>query len=297
MASTTISPKQVAELRARTGAGMMDCKKALEEANGDMEKAAELLRARGIAKAEKRAGRSAAQGLIAVEARPNGSAVAMVELDCETDFVARTEDFQGLLKGLVAHVAARVPAGVNNQAFEDPQFLEAPYQGQPEKTVAQVVKETSGKTGEAVVMRRYAHFAPANGVVGHYLHHNQQVGVLVELTGATGDAAVALARDIALHVASADPLAVSASDIPADVIERERRIAEEQVAAEGKPENIRAKIVDGKIKKFVAERTLLEQPFVKDDSKSVGQLIKDAAGSVGGTISVARFARFKVGEA
>ncbi|HEU4648352.1 MAG TPA: translation elongation factor Ts [Gemmatimonadales bacterium] len=297
MASTTISPKQVAELRARTGAGMMDCKKALEEANGDMEKAAELLRARGIAKAEKRAGRSAAQGLIAVETRPNGSAAAMVELDCETDFVARTEDFQNLLKGLVAHVAARMPAGINNQAFEDPQFLEAPYQGQPEKTVAQVVKETSGKTGEAVVARRYAHFAPSNGVVGHYLHHNQQVGVLVELTGAAGDAAVALARDIALHIASADPLAVSASDIPADVIERERRIAEEQVAAEGKPENIRGKIVDGKIKKFVAERTLLEQPFVKDDSKSVGQLIKDAAGSVGGTVSVARFARFKVGEA
>jgi elongation factor Ts len=295
MASTTISPKQVAELRARTGAGMMDCKKALEEAAGDMEKAAELLRARGIAKAEKRAGRSAAQGLIAIEVRSGAAAAALVELDCETDFVARTEDFQGLLKGLVAHVAARVPAGVNTQAFEDPQFLEAPYQGQPEKTVSQVVKEASGKTGEAIVLRRYAHFAPANGVVGHYLHHNQQVGVLVELAGAKGEAAVALARDIALHIASADPLAVTAADIPADLIERERRIAEEQVAADGKPENIRGKIVDGKIKKFVAERTLLEQLYIKDDSKTVGQLIKEAAAGAGATVT--RFVRFKVGEA
>jgi elongation factor Ts len=297
MASTAISTKQVAELRARTGAGMMDCKKALEEASGDMDRAAEILRARGIAKAEKRAGRSAAQGLIAVEARADQSGAAMVELDCETDFVARTENFRALLQGLVAHVAARVPAGVNTQAFNDPQFLEAPYQAQPEKTVAQVVKEASGKTGEAVVLRRYAHLVTSGGVVGHYLHHNQQVGVLVELAGATGEGAVALARDIALHIASADPIGVAPEDIPAEVIDRERRIAEEQVAAEGKPENIRAKIVDGKVKKFVAERTLLEQPYVKDDSKTVGQLIKDASGKLGGAVSVRRFARFKVGEA
>jgi elongation factor Ts len=258
-----------------------------------MEKAAEILRKRGIAKAEKRAGRAASQGVVAISISEDGRRGAMVEVNCETDFVARTEGFQQMAQDLLAHVAAHAPEGVGTGADVEGQ----PFQGQGTRTVGEVVKETSGKTGEAVVARRYAHFAPSNGVVGYYLHHNQQVGVLVELTGATGDAAVALARDIALHIASADPLAVSASDIPADVIERERRIAEEQVAAEGKPENIRAKIVDGKIKKFVAERTLLEQPFVKDDSKSVSQLIKDAAGSVGGTVSVARFARFKVGEA
>jgi elongation factor Ts len=201
MASTTISPKQVAELRARTSAGMMDCKKALEEANGDMEKAAELLRAKGIAKAEKRAGRSAAQGIILSYIHHNQQVGVLLELNSETDFVARTEDFQQL------------------------------------------------------------------------------------------------ARDIALHIASADPMGVNPEDIPAETIERERRIAEEQVAAEGKPENIRAKIVDGKVKKFIAERTLLEQPYIKDDTKTVGQLVKEVSGKVGEVVAVKRFARFKVGEA
>jgi elongation factor Ts len=200
MATVTISPKQVSELRARTGAGMMDCKRALEEAGGDMDKAAEILRKKGIAKAEKRAGRSAAQGLIVSYIHHNAQVGVLLEVNCETDFVARTEDFQRL------------------------------------------------------------------------------------------------ARDIALHIASADPTAVNPEDIPADLIERERRIAEEQVAAEGKPENVRPKIVEGKLKKFIAERTLLEQPFVKDDSKTVGQLVKEVSGKVGEAVQVKRFARFKIGE-
>jgi elongation factor Ts len=200
MATVTISPKQVSELRARTGAGMMDCKRALEEAGGDMDKAAEILRKKGIAKAEKRAGRSAAQGLIVSYIHHNAQVGVLLEVNCETDFVARTEAFQQL------------------------------------------------------------------------------------------------ARDIALHIASADPIAVSPEDIPADLIERERRIAEEQVAAEGKPENVRPKIVEGKLKKFIAERTLLEQPYVKDDSKTVGQLVKEVSGKVGEAVQVKRFARFKIGE-
>src|SRR6476661_9296547 len=200
MASTTISSKDVSELRGRTGAGMMDCKRALEESAGDMDKAAEILRKKGIAKAEKRAGKVASQGRVVSYLHHNGQVGAMVELNCETDFVARTEDFQQL------------------------------------------------------------------------------------------------ARDIALHVASADPIGVTPEDIPAEVLERERRIAEEQVAAEGKPENVRAKIVEGKLKKFVAERTLTEQPFVKDDSKTVGDLVKEVSGKVGEAVHVRRFARFKIGE-
>ena len=196
-----VSPKHVGELRARTGAGMMDCKRALEESGGDMEKASEILRKKGIAKAEKRAGKVASQGVVVSYLHHNGQVGSLVELNCETDFVARTEDFQQL------------------------------------------------------------------------------------------------ARDIALHVASADPIAVNPEDVPADLLERERRIAEEQVAQEGKPENIRAKIVDGKLKKFVAERTLVEQPFVRDDKRTVGQLIKEASGKLGEAISVRRFARFKIGEA
>jgi elongation factor Ts len=201
MASTTISPKDVSELRTRTGAGMMDCKRALEEAGGDMDKASEILRKKGIAKAEKRAGKVAAQGVVVSYLHHNGQVGALLELNCETDFVARTEAFQQL------------------------------------------------------------------------------------------------ARDIALHVASADPIAVNPEDVPAELLERERRIAEDQVAQEGKPENIRGKIVEGKLKKFVAERTLVEQPFVRDDKKTVGQLIKEASGKLGEVISVRRFARFKIGEA
>jgi elongation factor Ts len=201
MASVTISPKDVSELRARTGAGMMDCKRALEEAGGEMDKASEILRKKGIAKAEKRAGRVATQGLVVSYIHHNQQVGVLLELNCETDFVARNEAF-----------------------------------GQ-------------------------------------------------------------LARDIALHVASADPIGVNPEDVPAELVERERRIAEEQVAAEKKPEQIRAKIVDGKIKKFVAERTLLEQPFVKNDKITVGELVKEASGKLGETISVRRFARFQVGAA
>jgi elongation factor Ts len=201
MASVTISPKDVSELRARTGAGMMDCKRALEESAGDMDKAVEILRKKGIAKAEKRAGRVASQGLVV-----------------------------------------------------------------------------------------------------SYIHHNQQVGVLLELNSesdfvARNEAFGQLARDIALHVASADPIGVNPEDIPEELLARERRIAEEQVAQEGKPENIRAKIVEGKLKKFVAERTLTEQLYVKDDKKTVGQLVKEASGKLGEAIAVRRFARFKIGEA
>jgi elongation factor Ts len=201
MASLTISPKDVSELRARTGAGMMDCKRALEEAGGDMDKASEILRKKGIAKAEKRSGRTASQGLVVSYIHHNQQVGVLLELNCETDFVARNEAF-----------------------------------GQ-------------------------------------------------------------LARELALHVASADPIGVNPEDVPAELIERERRIAEEQVAAEKKPEQIRTKIVDGKIKKFVAERTLLEQPFVKNDKITVGELIKEASGKLGETISVRRFARFQVGAA
>ena len=284
MASVTITPKDVSELRARTGAGMMDCKRALEETGGDMEKAVELLRKKGIAKAEKRVGRSASQGVVMVETSADGREGAMVELNCETDFVARTDGFQSLARALASHVAAHAEPGIDAGNVQDQPFAAG-------KTVAQEIKEVSGKVGEVVALNHYARFKPAEGVVGHYLHHNGMVGVLVELAGAGGDAALALARDIALHISFADPIGITGADVPADLVERERRIAEEQVAQEGKPEAIRAKIVDGKIRKFIAERTLLEQPFVRDDKTTVGQVMKQ----VGAGITVTRFARFKVG--
>ncbi len=287
--SLPITAKMVADLRARTGAGMMDCKAALQEAEGDMEKAVEILRKKGMAKADKRGDRSASQGLIVIESSHSGKEAAMVELNSETDFVAKNQDFVKLAHELAKHALAHAPLGVHPGSAIETQ----PFQG---TTVGGAIKEVSGKTGEAMALKRVAHFKVEEGTVGHYLHHNAQSGSIVELHGVRGEGVTALARDIALHVTSADPIGVSESDIPADVIARERRIAEEQVAAEGKPENIRGKIVDGKIKKFVSERTLLGQPFVKDDSKPVGDLVKEAAKAAGGALTVTRLARFKVGE-
>ncbi|MGB7211515.1 MAG: translation elongation factor Ts [Gemmatimonadales bacterium] len=287
MTTKAITPKDVSELRARTGAGMMDCKKALEETGGDMDLAAENLRKKGIAKAEKRAGRDATQGLIFLNGAEDGDFGTMVELDCETDFVARTEGFQTLGLGLLAF-AATAPAGIHALGADGP-LLSATFEGKP---LGIRVKEVAGVIGEAISVKRLAHFRPKGGIVGWYLHHNRQVGVLVELDGATSDEALALAKEVALHIASADPIGVSSKDIPQAVMDRERRIAEEQVAQEGKPEAIRAKIVEGKLRKFAQERSLLDQPFVKDESRTVADLLKAVPGA-----TVVRFARFRIGDA
>lgn len=290
MPTKAISAKDISELRSRTSAGMMDCKAALEEAQGDMDKAVEILRKKGIAKAETRGGRSASQGLVVIASHVAGTDVAMIELNCETDFVARTEEFIHLARELAVVAERQAPTGVHPGTVLDA----APFR---DKTVGLVIKEVSGTTGEAMTLKRVARLQQPNGTVQSYLHFNGQVGVLVDVEGPAGDQLAELARDIALHIASADPVGVSEADIPADAIARERRIAEEQVAAEGKPENIRAKIVEGKIRKFVATTTLLGQAFVKDESKTVGDLITDSAKALGGSVTVKRFARFKVGEA
>lgn len=286
---TKTTTQMISELRARTGAGIGDCKSALEESGGDMAKASELLQKKGIAKAEKRAGRSASQGMVVIELAGTGTSGGMVELNCETDFVAKTDDFLALAKDLAQHVAVHAPLGVNAGSIDG-----QPFRG---TTVAEAVKGVSGKTGEAMTVPRYARFDQPKGVVASYLHHNGQVGVLVDVEGPAGEVLTNFAKEVALHIASADPIGVTDADIPAELVDRERRIAEEQVAAEGKPENIRAKIVDGKIKKFVAERTLMGQPFVKDDKQTVADLAKTAAKAAGATVTVKRFARFKVGEA
>lgn len=287
--SQPITAKMVAELRARTGAGMMDCKAALVEADGDMEKAQEILRKKGIVKADTRGERTASQGLIVVESSPSGRDSAMIELNAETDFVAKNADFVALAHDLAKHALQHAPLGVHpGTAIGDQKFRTS--------TVAEAVKEVSGKTGEAMALKRVARFHNAEGTVGHYLHHNAQSGALVELSGIRGDAVTTLARELALHVTSTAPIGVSEKDIPEATLATERRIAEEQVAAEGKPENIRAKIVDGKLKKFIAERTLLGQPFVKDDSKTAGALVEETAKAAGGKLNVERIARFKVGE-
>lgn len=287
--SQPITAKMVADLRARTGAGMMDCKAALTEAEGDMDKAIEILRKKGMAKADNRGDRSASQGLIVIESSPSGRDAAMIELNAETDFVAKNADFVALAHELAKHALLHAPVGVHpGSAIGDQKFRDS--------TVVEAIKLQSGKTGEAMALKRVARFHNAEGTVGHYLHHNGQSGAIIELSGVRGEGVTGLARELALHVTSTNPLGVSEKDIPEALLATERRIAEEQVAAEGKPENIRGKIVDGKIRKFVAERTLLGQPFVKDDSKTAGTLVEETAKAAGGALTVERLARFKVGE-
>ena len=295
MTQTKISAKDVAELRARTAAGMMDCKRALEEAGGDMSRAAELLRSKGIAKAEKRTGRSTSQGLVVGRLTADAGEGAILELTSETDFVARTEEFGAVATALLRQLADSPPMSLE-------EFLSQQAAGTTGETVADRVKQTSAKTGEMVAVKDAVKYAPgATGTVGLYLHHNQQVGVLIELASETEEAARSetvreLARELALHVASANPLAVLAEDIPAEVIQRERRIAEEQAAESGKPEAVRGKIVEGKVKKFIAEQVLVDQGWVKDDKKPIHSLMADAAKTVGTTVSVVRFVRLQVGE-
>ena len=292
----TISAKDVAELRGRTSAGMMDCKKALEEAGGDLTRAAEILRAKGITKAEKRAGRSTLQGMAAGYVNGDATEGALLMLTCETDFVARTAGFQQTAAALLAQLAAAAPTDLAG-------FLAQAAAGLPGKTVDEVVKGLSGTTGEGIGLPAAVKFAPGDkGTIGLYLHHNKLIGVLVELACwsegvARGSGAQDLAREIALHIASADPMAVRPEDIPAEVVDRERRIAAEQVAAEGKPEAVRPKIIEGKIRKFLAERALLDQPWVKDDKKTIGQLVTEAGNAAGASFTVTRFVRLRVGEA
>lgn len=290
-----ITVKDIAELRARTGAGMMDCKKALEEAGGVMDKAVDVLRTRGVAKAEKRADRAASEGQIVTWVAPDGGAAAMIEINSETDFVGRNDEFVALAKEMANQVAQDKAVGAVLKVGADGAYLATPWHADGARAVGDVVKAASAKTGENVVLKQIARFEAKGGVVGHYLHFNGKVGVLVELSGISGAAGQALANTIAEHVAAGVPspaIAVDRSGVDADVVARERAIFVDQAIASGKPPAIVEKMVGGRINKFFGEMVLTEQPWVRDDSKTIGQLLKEA----GAGVTVARFARFKMGE-
>ena len=284
--------KDVSELRQRTQAGMMDCKKALEENAGDTEKAVEWLRKKGISRSETRAGRTASEGKILSLISEDGGTGALVELNSETDFVARNDAFHQTLSQIAStlHGAAHID-GVTTSA--DGSALHGEMHGDA-GTIADALKMMTGTIGENIVLRRYARFA-GDGAVGAYVHHNGKVGTMVEIAGLTGDAGQQLARTIAEHITAGVPtvpVAVSREDVPAELVDRERRIFSEQAAASGKPENIIQKMVDGRIDKFYKEVTVLDQPWVRDDSKSIRDLVKAA----GANASIRRFARFQIGQ-
>ena|SRR6185312_1627387 len=294
MSATMITAKDVAALRARTGAGMGDCKKALEEAGGDQEKAIDILRTKGMMKAEKRADRAASEGQIVTWVSADRTLGVMIELNSETDFVARNEEFVAIAKLVAAHIGTDTTLdGVTDVGADSP-VLNKQWSHDKSQTLGQVVKAAAAKTGENVTLRRVARFA-TNGTIGSYLHHNGKVAVLAEITGATGPAAAALGNSVAEHVAAGVPtiaIAVRKEEVNPELVAREKAIYVAQAKESGKPDAIVEKMVAGRIDKYFKEITLLEQPWVRDDSKSIGQLVKETPGA-----DVRRFVRFQMGEA
>ena len=272
----TITAAMVKELRERTGSGMMECKKALAEVNGDLDAAVELMRKAGLAKADKKSGRTAAEGIICVRVSDDGKRAVILEVNCETDFVAKGEDFASFCGAL-----AKTALDIEITSVDD--LLDVPLAGQT-ASVEQVRRELVAKVGENIAVRRLEKYQSEHGRVASYLH-GTRIGVLVDLFGDAD-----LGRDVAMHVAASRPVCVEENDVPAVVVAKEREIFAAQAATSGKPANIVEKMVEGRIKKFLSEITLVGQPFVKDPDQTVGQLLK-ARGA-----RVFRFVRFEVGE-
>ncbi|MDH5180045.1 MAG: translation elongation factor Ts [Gammaproteobacteria bacterium] len=270
----SITAAMVKELRERTGAGMMECKKALVETNGDIDAAIELMRKTGLAKADKKAGRTAAEGLVVIRMSDDAKTAAIVEVNCETDFVSKGDDFIAFAEGIADRALADKPADMEA-------LLAAPLTA---GSVEDTRKALIAKLGENMSVRRFA-VMNAKGKFAGYMHGNR-IGVLVDLEG--GDET--LGKDLAMHVAAGKPVCVDESEVPVELIEKEREIFEAQAAESGKPADIIAKMVDGRINKFLKEITLLGQPFVKDADQTVEKLLK-AAGA-----KVAVFVRYEVGE-
>ena len=273
MAEITVG--MVKALHEKTDAPMMECKKALAEASGDMTKAEEILRIKLGNKASRAASRIAAEGVVAAYIAPDGRSGALVEVNCETDFVAKNGEFLGLAGAIAELVASRDPATVEALA-------ELPFRG---STVEEARKALVGKIGENVAIRRFIRMT-AQGGLAVYIHGGAKIGVMADVIG--GDEA--LAKDIAMHIAAAKPVALSAAAVPAELVQKERGIAAAKAAESGKPANIVEKMVDGAVQKFLKEVTLLGQPFVKNDKQSVEQLLKSNGAAVAG------FALYVVGE-
>jgi elongation factor Ts len=285
-----ISASMVVKLRKMSGQGMMDCKKALEESNGDVEKAIDILRKKGLATLAKRAERETTEGLVVSKTSEDRKVAAMATLCCETDFVTRSDDFIAAAKALGDFaIVCTADEGIEN-------VLGTSVGG---KRFSDIVSEVASKTGEKIEVGDFAKFKlDGTGLISTYIHFNGKVGTMVQIE--TGDEKTAAteamkqtAADIAMHITATKPLALDKGGVDSKTIEREKAIFAEQV--KNKPANIIDKIVEGKMKKFFAENCLIEQQFVKDDSKTVAQVLDEAAKQAGGTAKIKRFVRFEVG--
>jgi elongation factor Ts len=283
-----ITATDVKALRDRTGAGMMDCKAALTEANGDMEEAITILRKKGMAQVAKKAGRAMKEGLVGVRLNADATDGVVAEVNCETDFVARTPEFQALVDTVTADLLAA-------PSTEDPQALAA-----AEGAVGQKVAEKIAKTGENMAITRAARLT-GDGLIGSYLHLGGKIGVLVELLGVPAaarqsEAVATLVRELAMQIAAASPSYATREEVPASVIEQEKNIYRAQMENSGKPANVIEKIVEGKLGSFYGVAVLPDQPSIRDPKTTVAQVVAEASKAAGGTIRVSRFVRFKVGE-
>lgn len=268
----------VVALRQKTGAGILDCKKALTETNGDMDKAVDYLREKGIATAAKKASRIAAEGIVA--AKIEGNVGAMVEVNCETDFVAKGDQYKAFVNDVVDYVLKN-----------DVKSAEELIAVKNEATV-----EATAKIGEKIAIRRFEKYVAQNGMVESYIHMGGKVGVLVEIAADNvNDEVKAFAHDVALQIAAAKPLYVNKEDVPADVLEHEKEILRAQALNEGKPEKIIERMVEGRIVKYYEDFCVMNQKFVKDPEKTIAQVEKELSAKVG-NVSIKRFARFEMGE-
>lgn len=283
-----ISASMVKELRESTGAGMMDCKKALTQANGDLEKAVEILREKGLAAAAKKAGRIAAEGAVVAFVNEDSKVASLVEVNCETDFVAANDEFLGF-----ANKVAEIAANSNATTVEE---LSA-EKCDGESTIDEVRTALVAKLGENMTVRRFVRFSVENGAIQSYIHAAGKIGVLVQL-GCENNSPVLLevAKDVAMHIAAVNPLFLDSSAVDAETLEKEREIYRVQAQNEGKPANIVEKMVEGRVKKYLKEVCLVEQVFVKNPDFTITKYLEEKSKEVGATITIEKFARFERGE-
>ena len=283
-----ISASMVMELRKMSGQGMMDCKRALQDAEGDIDEAMTILRKKGLATLEKRAGRETSEGLVICKSGEDGKVIALATLCCETDFVAKNDDFKATAEKMSEYaMACAVDEGADN-------LLNTEMDG---KTFNDILTETVSKTGEKTQVGDYARFrVDGAGLIGTYIHFNSKVGSMVQIETSDDSLADGLkqtAVDIAMHITAIKPMGLDKESLDPAVLEKEKSIFADQ--AKNKPENIIEKIVEGKMNKYYSENCLTEQAFVKDDSKSIAEFLEEAAKAAGGTATIKRFVRFEVG--
>lgn len=283
-----ISSETVKKLREKTGAGMMDCKRALEASNGDMEKAIEYLRKRGAATAEKRADRVANQGIVVTKVTPDGTLGVIVEINSETDFVARSQDFVQYANDVTSIVESKKPKTVD-------ELLALGYGNG--RTVADALSDLVGKIGEKIAIKRFDVLSANKSVIEGYTHMGSKIGVLVELASSTASAdARTIARDIAMQTAAMNPSVLSRDQIAKDIVDHELEIYRQQAKNEGKPDQVVERIATGRLEKYYQETVLLEQSFIKDASKTIKDVLQENSARLNDTFTVRKFKRYQLGE-